>query len=355
MNTQKFTAEDAACPMNYPAFVFRELRKGGYDAEALLHGTALTEERFQDPNFRVEFATLRRFILNAIEATGDRHLGPRLAVRFEAHYIGPPAYAAMNAPRLVDGLDVLGRFAHLTFPAIELAFQTPGGDLKSGEAEICVRAKFPFEDIAYFVTGSALLVLNSLLKEMLRMPLIASRCDVAMAEPEGWSEISDAISRVPVRFEAPKTRIIFPAALLGEPLPGADPINHKRLVGLCEQFLAQTGTVTTPVCEVVAFLEGKANIGASLSEAAAALGYSERGLRRQLERSGASYRKLVEQLQESRAREMLANTSQPIHLIAHELGYETPSNFARSFKRWTGKSPKAFRDGRKAPSNTGRK
>jgi hypothetical protein len=42
MNAQKFTAEDAACPMNYPGFVFRELRKGGFEAEALLRGTALT-------------------------------------------------------------------------------------------------------------------------------------------------------------------------------------------------------------------------------------------------------------------------------------------------------------------------
>lgn len=355
MSAQKFTANDAACPMNYPGFVFRELRKSGYKADALLRGTALTEERFQDPNFRVEFLTLRRFILNAIETTGDPHLGPRLALRFEANYIGPPAYAAINAPRLVDGLEVLGRFAHLTFPAIEFAFPTKSGIPRSGEAAISIRAKFPFEDIAYFVTSSALLVLNSLLKDMLRMPLVASRCDVTMSEPAGWAEISKEVTRVPVRFEAPKTRIFFPAELLDMPLPAADPINHRRLVGLCEQFSAQTGSVTTPVCQVVAFLEGENNFGASLSDAAAALGYSERGLRRQLERSGASYRKLVEQLQESRARDLLANTSQPIHLIAHELGYEAPSNFARSFRRWTGKTPKAFRDERRGPSDDGLK
>lgn len=355
MKAQKFTADDAACPMNYPGFVFRELRKEGYESEALLQGTGLTEERFQDPNSRVEFATLRRFILNAHAETADPHLGPRLALRFEANYIGPPAYAAMNAPRFVDALEVLGRFAHLTFPAIEFAFPSADGAPRSGEAEIGIRAKFPFEDMAYFVTSSALLVLHSLLKDILRLPRVASRCDVAMAEPVGWAEISDEISRVPVRFEAPKTRVLFPAELLAQPLPGADPINHKRLVGLCEQFSAQTGSVTTPVCEVLAFLEAEGNLGASLSEAAVALGYSERGLRRQLEQSGASYRKVVEQLQESRARDLLANTSQPIHLIAHALGYETSSNFARSFKRWTGKSPKVFREERKPPSDAGRK
>jgi AraC-like DNA-binding protein len=341
--------------MNYPAFVYRELRKRGYEADTLLSGTTLTEDHFQDPNTRVEFATLRRFILNAIETTGDIHLGPRLALHFEANYIGPPAYAAINAPRLADGLEVFGRFVHLTFPAIEFAFPSKGESLSSGEACVCLRPMFQLGDIAYFVTSSALLGLNSLLKNMLRMPLVASRCEVTISEPRGWAEISKEITRVPVRFDAPENRIIFPTDLLDRALPGADPINHKRLVGLCEQFSAQTGTVTTPVCQVVSFLEGANNLGASLSEAATALGYSDRGLRRQLERSGVSYRRLVEQLQERRARDMLANTSQSIHIIAHELGYETPSNFARSFKRWTGKTPKAFRDESKAAPQAGRK
>ena len=91
------------------------------------------------------------------------------------------------------------------------------------------------------------------------------------------------------------------------------------------------------------------------AEAAAALGYSERGLRRYLERSGTSYRKLTEQVLDRRAREMLANSALPIHVISHELGYETPSNFVRSFKRWTGETPKAFRDRNAAAARGGQK
>lgn len=355
MKAKPFTAEDPACPTNYPAFVYRQLSERGYSSEALLKHTGLTEEGLQDPNTRVVFSTLRRFILNVIETTGDPHIGARLALRFEANYIGPPAYAAINAPRLIDGLEVLGRFIHMTFPAIEFTFPVSGSGPVSGDAEICIRAKFPFDDIGYFVTASALLGLNNLLMGMLRVPRVASRCDVAMAEPDGWAEISDEISRVPVSFDASKTRLIFPAELLYRALPGADPINHKRIVALCEHFLAQSGAVTTPVCEVIAFLEGEINISASLPEAAATLGYSERGLRRQLERSGTSYRRLVEQQQERRARDLLTNTSLSIQVIAYQLGYETPSNFARGFKRWTGKSPKAYRDELRVSTNPVRK
>jgi AraC-like DNA-binding protein len=232
----------------------------------------------------------------------------------------------------------------LTFPAIEFAFSAPEEGSDAREAEVCVRPVIPLDDIAYFVNSSALIVLNNLLKDMLRMPLVASRCEATIREPNCWAEVAGEITRVPVRFEAQDNRILFPADLLERPLPGADPINHKRLVALCERFSAEAETLGTPVGQVLSFLECEKNFGAALSEAAVALGYSERGLRRCLERSGTSYRKLMEQVLERRARDMLANSTIPVHVIAHELGYDTPSNFARSFKRWTGETPKAFRD-----------
>ncbi|MBD3257257.1 helix-turn-helix domain-containing protein [candidate division GN15 bacterium] len=343
-NTAVFTMDTPALPMNYPGFVFRTLCEDGYDGDALLEGTNLEPEVFADPYFRTDFLTLRRFILNAEEQTGDPHLGARLALRFDVTYIGFPAYAAMNAPRLVDGLKVLSRFVHLTFPAIELSFPDPGSGHTTDETEVCLTPKLPLEEIAYFVNASALIVLNRLMLDMLRVPLVATRAETTISEPEGWAEIAEEVSRVPIRFDAPENRIIFPAELLDHALPCSDPINHAKLVALCEKFAADAGHNATPVSQVLAFLEKGNNVGVPLSEAATGLGYSERGLRRQLERAGTTYRTLVDQVRERRAREMLSSSTQTIQSIAHELGYDAPSNFARSFKRWTGQTPKAFRE-----------
>ncbi len=342
-----------ALPMNYPGFVFRTLCDDGHDPETLLKGTSLRPEVFTDPHFRTEFSTLRRFILNAEEQTGDPHLGARLALRFDVTYIGFPAYAAMNAPRLADGLRVLRRFVHLTFPAIDLNFPDPPSGQTSDETDVRLTPKFPLEDIAYFINSSALIVLNRLLLDMLRMPIVATRAETTIREPEGWAAVSADVSRVPIRFEATENRIIFPAHLLDRPLPCSDPINHAKLVALCEKFSAEAGHKATPVSQVLAFLETGGNVGAPLSAASAELGYSERGLRRQLERAGTTYRRLVDQVRERRAREMLASSSQPIQAIAHELGYESPSNFARCFKRWTGKTPKVFRESRQTGYDKG--
>ncbi|MEL6567668.1 MAG: AraC family transcriptional regulator [Pseudomonadota bacterium] len=343
-NTVVFTMDTPALPMNYPGFVFRTLCEDGHDADALLEGTNLEPELFADPYFRTDFLTLRRFILNAQETTRDPHLGVRLARRFDVTYIGFPAYAAMNAPQLVDGLKVLSRFVHLTFPAIGLTIPDRESGHTPDETEVRLTPKLPLEEIAYFVNASALIVLNRLLLEMLRIPLVATRAETTISEPEGWGEIAAEVSRVPIRFDAPENRIIFPAELLEQALPCSDPINHAKLVALCEKFSADAGHNATPVSQILAFLEKGNNVGVPLSGAANGLGYSERGLRRQLERAGTTYRKLVDQVRERRAREMLSNSTQPIQSIAHELGYDAPSNFARSFKRWTGQTPKAFRE-----------
>ncbi len=343
MPPNSFTPDDPALPMNYPGFVFRTLREEGHAASALLAETGLDEDHLTDPHFRCGFPPLRRFFLNAIAETGDPHLGVRLARKFEPTYIGLPAYTAMNAARFRDGIEVLERFFFLTFPAFDFHLLDDPPAPQGGEAAVRLRSKFPFDGLEYFAFSSAMVAINDLLKAMLRADQVTTRAETTVNRPEGWSDKADRVA-VPVRFDAAENLIFFPEPLLDRPLPGDDPINHARFLALCEQFAAGSSFATTPVAQVTAFLEGANTLTASLAEVAAELGYSERGLRRQLERSGTSYRALVEQMREQRARDLLAGGTQPIKAIAFGLGFESSSNFARSFKRWTGLTPKAFRE-----------
>ncbi len=354
MAIKYFTPDDPALPMNYPGFVFRLLREEGYPAGALLAETGLEESHLTDPHFRCGFQPLRRLFLNAIEETENPHLGVALALQFQPTYIGLPSYTAMNAAHFREGLEVLERFFFLNFPAFEISLMEEQPGMQGGELAVRLRSKFPFSGIEYFAFSSAIVAINGLLKAMLRTDQVATRAEMTVSRPEGWPAVEAKLG-FPVRFEAAENRIIFPEALLSRPLPGSDPINHARLVGLCEQFAAEMSYVATPVTQVIALLEGARNLTVSLSDVASELGYSERGLRRQLDRSGTSYRKLVDQVREQRARDLLAGSAQPVKTIAGALGFESSSNFARSFKRWTGLTPKEFREQAQRQNDAGRK
>ena len=346
-----FTRDDPALPMHYPGFVYRTLSAEGYHAADLLKGTDLTDEALKDPNHRFSFSSLRRLTRNALDLTGDTHLGINLGERFEATYVGLPAYAAMNAANFKDALNTLSRFFSMTFPTIEFSLrldppgEPAGGVNDENEVEVQLRPKFPLDDIGYFISGFGLVACDGLFRTILRQTRVTVRGHMMVSEPVGWATVSARIG-FPISFGASKISLFLPTECLAMPLPGADPINHARLLALCEQSIASGSADATPVSLVIAYLEDAQNISSSLSETAAALGFSERGLRRKLEQSGATFRSVVDQVRYSRARDLLTSTTKPLSVIAFELGYDSPSNFARSFKRWSGLTPKAFREGR---------
>ena len=341
------TEATPAIPMNFLGFIYRELSAEGYNDRDLFEGTNLRPELLSDPAFRTDFLTVRRFIGNALRTTKDIHLGPRIASRFEPNFIGPPAYAAMNAATFGDGLNTIARFINVTFPMIDFRYRIHLDGPDKDIAELEIIPKTTLGGVSYFVIGSALAVLNRVLLEMLRQPIIAQRAEVTIEEPKGWSNIAREVSRVEVIFGARANRIIVPADLLDKSLPGSDPINHARLVSFCEQMSEFLEDRTNPTSQVRAYLETQEHMNARLANVARETGYSERGLRRQLEQAGTSFRALKDEVRRTRAEEMLLMTNRTIQSIAFELGFDSSSNFSRSFKRWTGSSPKSFRETRR--------
>ena len=81
-----------------------------------------------------------------------------------------------------------------------------------------------------------------------------------------------------------------------------------------------------------------------IEEVAAALGVSERSLRRQLGEEGSSFRALVDDVRYVKARQLLGEGRLPVEAIAQQLGYSEAAAFIHAFKRWAGQSPTAYRE-----------
>jgi AraC-like DNA-binding protein len=71
---------------------------------------------------------------------------------------------------------------------------------------------------------------------------------------------------------------------------------------------------------------------------------SSRTLQRQLNEEGLSYSGLVERCRYRTACESLKHTRDPVREIAALLGYRDVGSFSRAFLRWTGKTPRAYRN-----------
>lgn len=77
---------------------------------------------------------------------------------------------------------------------------------------------------------------------------------------------------------------------------------------------------------------------------AALCGISKRTLNRRLAEMGTSLRSELETMRRERAEHDLAGTTFTVARIGRSVGYSDATVFARAFKRWTGKTPRQFRE-----------
>jgi AraC-like DNA-binding protein len=71
---------------------------------------------------------------------------------------------------------------------------------------------------------------------------------------------------------------------------------------------------------------------------------SESSLRRRLQKETTSYQALKDEVRCGIAIDRLLHDDAKVADLAEYLGFTEPSSFVRSFKGWTGQSPKAYKE-----------
>ncbi|MDX1734726.1 MAG: AraC family transcriptional regulator, partial [Halioglobus sp.] len=82
----------------------------------------------------------------------------------------------------------------------------------------------------------------------------------------------------------------------------------------------------------------------SFTAIARSLHMSESSLRRRLQSESTSYQALKDEVRCEVAIDKLLNQDEKVADIADYLGFTEPSSFVRSFKSWTGETPKGYKD-----------
>jgi AraC-like DNA-binding protein len=75
------------------------------------------------------------------------------------------------------------------------------------------------------------------------------------------------------------------------------------------------------------------------------LNMTVRTLRRKLDDEGTGFQDIKDELRRDTALHLLNQSSLSIQSISQQLGFSETAAFTRSFKKWTGQTPRAFRTG----------
>ena len=128
-----------------------------------------------------------------------------------------------------------------------------------------------------------------------------------------------------------------------ERIETANPAIQELSERLLANYLEQFGSGEFKTLARSHILELLVDGGASEEAVAKGLNLSRSSLSRRLRREGTTYRKLFHDTQCDLALQYLRETELPIGEISWRLGFQDMGSFSRSFKRWTGVSPRDWR------------
>jgi len=135
----------------------------------------------------------------------------------------------------------------------------------------------------------------------------------------------------------------FHPSLMSSPSLGTDEEALSRLLRECDLQLKRLQEGGSLAQRVRLWLQSHEAQLPHLPEAAVRENLTERTFMRRLSAENTSYQDLLDEVRMERASWLLQHTDTPVEQVAYAVGYEDASNFSRTFKRWTGLTPKSLR------------
>jgi AraC-like DNA-binding protein len=293
-----------------------------------------------DPDLRVPEASVEAAWRLATTLTHDDAVGVHLATSLPRGALDLIEYAFRSSASLATALERLARYGRVLSDRVAarmeenaegllLLFRDAGSTaLQPARAEFALAAALK---LARDCTGQNITPLQV--------------CFVHPAPPD----VSEhrRFFRVPVRFGAGSMAMILSPADAARPMLDADEalssIVRRRLdKALADRDLHDVGLFSGRVRRMMGEQLGRATI--TPASVAKALAVSRRTLSRRLAGEGTSVRDILNDVRREFACALLQDRSLSVGDIAFFLQYSEPTAFHRAFRRWTGETPRDFRE-----------
>ncbi|MEC4815306.1 MAG: AraC family transcriptional regulator [Scytonema sp. PMC 1069.18] len=331
----------------FSAYITRSIvqyaaRKHGVDAECLCRAVGIEPSLLDTPDGRITGTLHKAVWLEAVKLTGDENLGLHIGEAFNLGTFGIPGYVLLNCRTFEQVLEKLSRYTNLFSQGANIHYSVSQGQVLWDLNAVEHLKNYLLEEPRHAVESTFVALLTAT-KMLTGKQLLPHAVWFQYPPPADISE-HKRIFITGVQFSMPTNRMIFDASCLNWAILSANP----RLLSVFEQYaeamlseLSQENNYTNSVVRAITnHIKGEVP---SIEAIARSLTISVRNLQRELQAEGTSYQQLLDETRKQLALRHLQKADIPIHDIAFLLGFSEPSAFHRAFKRWTGKTPRAYR------------
>lgn len=308
------------------------------DIDEFLHSLGVDPESVKSPDAYMPIETYLLIQDEAAQYTNDPYFGLHMGEFAEAGSWSILGYMMMNCKNLGEAFEKSARYsriignliearAELKFNKIKVIFFTPPHAPKMSRH--CFEATF----------SSSVRMMRTFTGIQIN-PLEVT---FVYPEPESLAEY-ERIFCCPVRFGRKENSFTIAMSIVNTPIRMANPALLEYFEKYAQDFLAEmerNNEHTRAVTKII--LSRLDDEALSIEKVAREMAVSVRTLQNRLEDEGVAFSDLLKVIRQKLAQKYLRE-NYSVEQITYLLGFSEPSVFRKAFKKWSGVTPREFRE-----------
>lgn len=316
-------------------------QKHGAEPEITLRAAGLTSEQLQQPDLMISRAQSHDIWESVVNQTGNLNLGLEMGRQINPSILGVVGHLYQACPHLLEAMRCVERFNPLFGNSISinlleeanrvgLRFTQPGiGSLQHMGARQSLDAwmsatRHTFRQIAARVPEPIQL-------------------QISCWHAERETDYRRYFGTARILLKAETDIIWFERTAVESPLITSDPELYQYFMKLAQQKLDELQGRDRIVNQLKELLFKTFNNGFhGIEFIADAMHMTPRTLQRRLQAQGYTFSQILEESKQEMSMRLLRSRQYSISEVAYMLGFSEPGSFSRSFRKWTGITPRNF-------------
>lgn len=308
----------------------------GISADKLLEPLQVSLEDLLDHSFKVPPATFEHLISRTIGLTGQFGLGYQLGLQMKEPHYELIGQAVKNSKTLRDTIEVCLAFSRFHSSSIRIS-------KTESEEEVTLHFEPASDDYDPETWAMEMLIISfaSAATSLTAKPIRGS-ARLMIEKPAVYEDIKHLLPGS-AEFGCKECSLTFPREIMDYPIVAPDPDSARTAKAFRKQELGQLREQHS-VGELVESMLFDEGVGFySMEQIADKLDLSTRSLQRHLKEESLAFSDIVEKVRRQQAMRLLSESNLSVSRISTLLGYSDVANFSRAFRRWSGESPRTYR------------
>jgi AraC-like DNA-binding protein len=319
------------------SLLWKYLEHCDIDPEPIYLKVGIDPLLLSNPNARIDVKLTSQLWAETVKIIDDPTFAVKMVEHWHPSMMGALGYAWLVSSTLRRAMHRMTRYIHVVSEGFNIKLDDTPAGLK---LSVCINDSLNLQPQQHTLN---IAILMHMCRFNFGDELVATEVNLARPKPDNIKDITDYF-RTDVHFDAEVDSFTIARVDADAKLSSA----NKQIALMHDEMLMKylieikQGDIVQQVKSII--LDNLPDGQVTDKLVASELNLSERSLQRRLHEHQTTFRFLLDSVREMMAKQYIKNPVNQMGDVAFLIGFSEQSAFSRAFKKWTGKSPLAYRN-----------